>query len=49
MKIIVLQNTTQEREECCNKTKILWLITPEVGAQNTTRLFEMDSADTAPT
>jgi quercetin dioxygenase-like cupin family protein len=43
MKIIVLKNTPREREECCNKTKIWWLITPEVGAQNTTRLFEMDS------
>jgi quercetin dioxygenase-like cupin family protein len=48
LKIVALQNTPQEREECCTKTKIQWLITTEIGAQNTLRLFEMDSGGYSP-
>ncbi len=43
MKVVALQNTSQEKEECCVKTKIQWLITTEIEAKNTLRFFEMDS------
>jgi quercetin dioxygenase-like cupin family protein len=41
LKIAPSQNTPQEKEECCTKTKIRWLINTEIGEQNTLRLFEM--------
>jgi len=48
MKVVALQNTPQEKDECCAKTKIRRLITEEIGAQNTSRLFEMDSGGYSP-
>ena len=48
MKVVALQNTPQERDECCTKTKIQRLITTETGAQNTSRLFEMNSGGHSP-
>jgi quercetin dioxygenase-like cupin family protein len=48
MKIVALQNTFQEKEECCTKTQIRKLITQEIGAQNTSRLFEMESDGYSP-
>ncbi len=48
MKVVVLQNTPKEKDECCFKTKIRRLITAEIGAQNTSRLFEMDSGGYSP-
>jgi quercetin dioxygenase-like cupin family protein len=48
MKVVVLQNTPKEKDECCSKTIIRRLITAEIGAQNTSRLFEMDSGGYSP-
>jgi quercetin dioxygenase-like cupin family protein len=48
MKVVALQNTPREKDECCAKTKIRRLITAEIGAQNTSRLFEMDSGGYSP-
>ena len=48
MKVVALQNTSQEKDECCTKTIIQWLITSEIGAQNTLRLFKMDSGGYSP-
>jgi len=48
IKVVSLQNTPRGKDECCSKTKIRRLITTEIGAQNTSRLFEMDSGGYSP-